>query len=91
MFNSTELSGNIIGEVYEVEDETLSGLDTLEGVSFGMYSRESIVVKPIGSEASLMRVMTYFRNPEAIGSSGEIILPAMGMINWNGPMRKKTV
>lgn len=91
LFNSTESSGNIIGEVYEVDDETLSGLDTLEGVSFGMYARESVVVKPIGGEAELLRVMTYFRNPDAIGSSGDVINPAMGVINWNGPMKKKTV
>lgn len=91
LFNSTSSAGKVIGEVYEVGMETLESLDTLEGVSCGMYSRESIVVKLVGCESGLLRVDTYFRNPEAISSSGDVIEPAMGMINWNGPMKKKTV
>lgn len=35
-------NGKVLVEVYEVSDEVLANLDALEGVEYGLYSREAI-------------------------------------------------
>ena len=40
------ISDVIVGEIYDINDETLAALDKLEGVAYGHYTREAVIGMP---------------------------------------------
>jgi hypothetical protein len=51
----------IKGEVWSVDDETLTGLDEYEGISKGYYNRREITVSAIAHPNKHTKVHAYFK------------------------------
>ena len=83
-----ENSGRILGEVYEVTDETLKQLDRLEGTSSGLYYRDQVQVKDCSNEVTT--AWMYIRNGKHDAIAGDDRMPVYGLIAWGGPANTDT-
>ena len=86
VFKSSFEGGSICGEIYEVCEDTLHQLDTLEGVASGMYFREEVIIRTEFGAPTVAHI--YFRNNESLEVGGTTVAPVYGVINWNGSMQR---
>lgn len=80
MFLGGSDRGQVMGEVYEVNDQQLANVDALEGNGNGFYERMEIkLIDEFDREA---KAWAYFRDQSAYDTQRRTLEPVFGLLNW---------